>query len=75
MKISFEGRSVLVTGAAWHRPGIVRGFLDNGAEDHAVRRLGDELAAFAQAIQANDHGADRLSRTIDLGARGPRSMR
>lgn len=68
MKISFAGRRVLVTGAARGiGQGIVHGFLGNGAEVHAVDRLGDELAAFARAIQVND-GADRLStQTIDLG--------
>ncbi|MGI9476078.1 MAG: SDR family NAD(P)-dependent oxidoreductase [Hyphomicrobiaceae bacterium] len=69
MKISFESRRVLVTGAARGiGQGIVRGFLENGAEVHAVDRLGDELAAFAQAIGADGDGADRLTlHTIDLG--------
>ncbi|MGI9409051.1 MAG: SDR family NAD(P)-dependent oxidoreductase [Hyphomicrobiaceae bacterium] len=68
MKIAFEGRNVLVTGAARGiGQAIVRGFMECGAHVHAVDRLGDELATFAASISTDDRMVGQLThQTIDL---------
>ncbi|MGI9523000.1 MAG: SDR family NAD(P)-dependent oxidoreductase [Hyphomicrobiaceae bacterium] len=68
MKITFEDRRILVSGAARGiGQAIVRGFLENGARVHAIDCLGDELEAFAQAIRVDSDEGDRLThQTIDL---------
>ena len=76
MKIAFEGRNVLVTGAARGiGQAIVRGFLERGAHVHAVDRLGDELTSFAEKIESNGNLDGRLThQTVDLADRAQVSL-